>query len=418
METQVPSNLQDVPVLDDYVKTMLVLQTVITTDSQMGKFQQKILQVMGPLIRLCMGLEDVRNESSEAVEVPVDTFASLIEQTTLLLGQASLSISYARRLNTLKALPKDPCKAKTLLKEKTALFQEEEGHLFGKKFISHIIEIERSKKKSLEFFKGDNEKHSSLQKGPLPYQNRPQGGGRYSYTAKPSNQDQNKIFFFEITRVQVLESSTMQVQNQMVNTSFIIQKEVPVTSNSKLVPLIKIADLEHVHQVIRKFFTKSIPNKPLAGRLASFIATWEKITQDQEILSIVKGYKIPFVSLPFQEKITELDKNVKRTIFISGTGSFRNVAERSYPKSSTQTRAISEEPLPCRKKGWREPPNDKFLKSQQIYSLREFQFGRSALSEIPSRTGRFPMQDRSQRAIFFISSQQKLSKVCQISMVR
>ena len=169
-----------------------------------------------------------------------------------------------------------------------------------------------------------------------------------------------KIFFFEITRVQVLESSTMQVQNQMVNTSFIIQKEVPVTSNSKLVPLIKIADLEHVHQVIRKFFTKSIPNKPLAGRLASFIATWEKITQDQEILSIVKGCKIPFVSLPFQEKITELDKNVKRTIFISGTGSFRNIAERSYPKRSTQTRAISEEPLPCRKKGWREPPNDKF----------------------------------------------------------
>ena len=196
MENQVPSNLQEVPVLDDYVKTMLVLQTVITTDSQMGKFQEKILQVMGPLIRLCMGLEDVRNESSEAVEVPVDTFATLIEQTTLLLGQASLSISYACRLNILKALPKDPCKAKTLLKEKTALSQEEESHLFGKKFIPHIIEIERSKKKSLEFFKGDNEKNTSFQKGPLPYQNRPQGGGRYSYTAKPSNQDQNKNFRF------------------------------------------------------------------------------------------------------------------------------------------------------------------------------------------------------------------------------
>ena len=151
---------------------------------------------MGPLIRLCMGLEDVRNKSSEVVEVTVDTFATLIEQTTLLLGQASLSISYARRLNTLKALPKDPCKAKTLLKEKTALFREEEGHLFGKKFISHIIEIERLKKKSLEFFKGHNEKKFSFQKGPLPYQNRLQGGGRYSYTAKPSNQDQNKNFRF------------------------------------------------------------------------------------------------------------------------------------------------------------------------------------------------------------------------------
>ena len=145
-ENPVLSNLQEVPVLDDFVETLLVSQTVITTDSQMGKFQEKISQVMGPLSRLWKGLEDVRNESSEAVEVPLDTFATLIEQTTLLLGQASLSISYARCLNILKILLKDPGKAKTLLKEKTILLQEDEGHLFGKKFRSHIIEAERSKK--------------------------------------------------------------------------------------------------------------------------------------------------------------------------------------------------------------------------------------------------------------------------------
>ena len=89
---------------------------------------------MGLLSRLWKGLEDVRHESSEAVEVPVDTFATLIEQTTLLLGQTSLLVSYARRLNMLKTLLKDPRKPKTLLKEKTALLQEHEGHLFGKQF--------------------------------------------------------------------------------------------------------------------------------------------------------------------------------------------------------------------------------------------------------------------------------------------
>ena len=66
-ENPVPSNLQEVPVLDDFVKTLLVSQTVITTDHQMEKFQEKILQVMGPLSRLWKGLVDVRNESSEAV---------------------------------------------------------------------------------------------------------------------------------------------------------------------------------------------------------------------------------------------------------------------------------------------------------------------------------------------------------------
>ena len=103
----------------------------------------------------------------------------------------------------------------------------------------------------------------------------------------------------------------MQVQHQMVNTFLTIQKEVPVTSNSELVPLIKIVTPEHVHQIIRKLFTKSIPNVPLAGRLAYFIATREKIAQDQEILSIVKGYEIPFVSLPFQQKTPNLTKMSK-----------------------------------------------------------------------------------------------------------
>ena len=119
-----------------------------------------------------------------------------------------------------------------------------------------------------------------------------------------------KMFDFKTTRVQVPENSTMQIQHQMVNTSFTIQKEVHVTSNSELAPLIKIATLEHVHPVIRKSFTKSIPNVPLAERLTYFIAAWEKITQDQDI-SIVKGYEIPFVSLPFQEKIPNLTKMSK-----------------------------------------------------------------------------------------------------------
>ena len=97
----------------------------------------------------------------------------------------------------------------------------------------------------------------------------------------------------------------------MVNTSFTIQKEVPVTSNADLVPPIKIVTLEHVHLIIRELFKKSIPNLPLAGRLAYFIAAWEKVTQDQEILSIPKGYEISFVSLPFQEKIPNSTKMSK-----------------------------------------------------------------------------------------------------------
>ena len=84
MENPVPSNLQEMTILDDFVKTLFVSQTVVTNHHEMRKFQEKVLQIMGPLSRLWKGLEDVRNESSEAVEVTVDTYATLIEQTTLL----------------------------------------------------------------------------------------------------------------------------------------------------------------------------------------------------------------------------------------------------------------------------------------------------------------------------------------------
>ena len=72
-ENPVQSDLQEVTILDDFVKTLFVTQTVITNHHQMRKFQEKVLLVMGPLSRLWKGLEDVRNESSEAVEVTVDT---------------------------------------------------------------------------------------------------------------------------------------------------------------------------------------------------------------------------------------------------------------------------------------------------------------------------------------------------------
>ena len=194
-----------------------------------------------------------------------------IDQTaTLLLGQASLSILYARRLNILKTLLKNPRNANTLLKEKTALLQEEEGHLFDKIFRSHKLEIERPKKKSLEVFKVDNHKNTSFRKGPISYQNRPQGGHRYYYTEKSSNQDKNKNVRFQ-NNASTSARKFHHVGLASNGKYFFYNWKVPVTSNLELVPLIKIATLEHVHPVIRKLFTKSIRNVPLARRLAYFI---------------------------------------------------------------------------------------------------------------------------------------------------
>ena len=92
----------------------------------------------------------------------------------------------------------------------------------------------------------------------------------------------------------------MGVQQHKVNTSLENLKEVHFTNNSKLVPL---TSMTLIHPEVRKLFAEEIPNVlGLAGRLSQFVKQWKKITCNQEILSKVKGYQIPFTNLPVQEK--------------------------------------------------------------------------------------------------------------------
>ena len=59
---------------------------------------------------------------------------------------------------------KYPRKAKAMLKENENILNEIENHLFGKKFRSHMIEIKKSRKKSLKAFKYVGEKKSPFRR--------------------------------------------------------------------------------------------------------------------------------------------------------------------------------------------------------------------------------------------------------------
>ena len=134
------------------------------------------------------GLDDIKNAPDDTITVPVEDHIKLTEQTVLLLVQASNSILYIRRLQILKTLIKDPEKAKNVLKEKADLLQKGDQNLFGKKFRSHVVEIECSKKRTLVVFSGGNHSPPPLaekpfQTGPSPNSNKPYGGERF-YGAK------------------------------------------------------------------------------------------------------------------------------------------------------------------------------------------------------------------------------------------
>ena len=77
-------------------------------------------------------------------------------------------------------------------------------------------------------------------------------------------------------------------------------------------------ELVNVHPLIKHLFSKEMLTKavdiPPAGSISHFLVNWQKLTLNQDILSVVKSYRIPFIKIPFQRKIPNFTKMNKKLI--------------------------------------------------------------------------------------------------------
>ena len=99
----------------------------------MVKFQQKILDVLGPLSRPSKGLEKIKKAPDDTISVSIENHIKLIEQTVLLPAQASNAILHSRRLQILKTLIKDPKKAKKYFEGKSRFTSKRRSISFWEK---------------------------------------------------------------------------------------------------------------------------------------------------------------------------------------------------------------------------------------------------------------------------------------------
>ena len=115
---------------------------------------------------------------------------------------------------------------------------------------------------------------------------------------------------FNTVKNQTIETDITRnmVENKTANGA--VMSQVSNVLDQRLAPLsrefpglIPKEFVTNVHPLVKNLFTIEIPNLQLAGRLAHFSKHWEKLTQDQEILSVVKGYVIPFLKVPVQRNI-------------------------------------------------------------------------------------------------------------------
>ena len=106
IKTPRPENLDPVKKLDDYLQELLKQKKKpqdIAIDNTLEKAKDKVLDIMGPLSKLWVMVEQVSSGSASGSSstVEMDTVLELLEKTVLLIGQCNNTITYERRKNVL-----------------------------------------------------------------------------------------------------------------------------------------------------------------------------------------------------------------------------------------------------------------------------------------------------------------------------
>lgn len=96
-------------------------------------------------------------------------------------------------------------------------------------------------------------------------------------------------------------------------------------------------------------FTEKIPKLQLARRLADFSKKWDKLTQDQEVLSVFKDCVIPFLKVPVQRTIQKQLKMFKTQKLLIDQDIIQMPDKGAIKKSETSfSRSFSEQYSPCK----------------------------------------------------------------------
>ena len=280
MKTLKPENLDPVENLDDYLQELLKRKKRpqdIVIDNTLEKVQDKVLDIMGPLSKLWVMIEQVNSGSGSSSTVEMDAVLELLEKTVLLIGQCNNTITYKRRKNVLLGVTgTSSSQVASMLKEKAAFLQKHDQAHFPKDFRDHLTGSLKAKKQSIEAI--------------AEIVNLPRERGPFKCAPHFIKEDQ------------------MGAENSgpttTVNYTFCSKRKKPSHGISQIsLPIIlNMEELTHVHRTLKKFFPKQkIPNRALAGRIKEFLPAWI-------LLALVEGYQIHLVMDPVQEKAPKVPK--------------------------------------------------------------------------------------------------------------
>ena len=142
---------------------------------------------MGPLSKLWLLIQNALSPQEE-VPLGLNKVKEYVEQSILLLGQATNLMTYHRRYNILSGLNCAPQQSKGTLREEADLLQQQDKNLLGKKFREHLVSSAKSKKQTIELLRDKGKKKQKpFRYGPSDTPRRSSGGPQKFFLKKNSS---------------------------------------------------------------------------------------------------------------------------------------------------------------------------------------------------------------------------------------
>ena len=408
VENPVPSNICSVKKLDKYLRDILkekAKQTTLSTDRVFEKIQTKNLEVMGPLTKLWLSIDQAVNSKGDEQQTPItlEDLLQYIEQTVLLIGQTNVSLTYHRRLNVLYSIMNNPAQSKSLLKENAeSLQQQRDTDLFGKEFKDHLSENLKARKETKAVLDLTTEKKKwPFPRGP-PTQNM-RGGGRFQKHKQTwSRKESNGSFTNNFQRKKP-------GKNTICNQTNLLQHFSRSDSNGK------INEGTSSHKKVI-FFKRTTSKCSSRRKVKTFFKSMEGNNEGSKHSEYSRRVRNTFY-INSMSKDTSQNKNECRRGIINKFGSGGTVEEGSNFKSFPFKGPISKQSFPCGQKRWGEQACHQPKKVKQICAIPAFQDGGLALAQRALEARRLHVQARPERCLSLCPFEPEVKKICTISMV-
>jgi len=390
------------------------------SDSTLSKTQSRISNVMGPLGKLWLNLEEVRTGKSTE-ELDLFECLSLVEQSVTLLGQANVSLTYARRLGILGRLTGDAKKAKKLLSKHESSLTQSQKSLFGKKFYKALRTATKIRKSTKEIsthlsgssrprhapFKGSastrkegfrqdtRTSHQPFRGGPP---SRSRGGGRsVSFRARGSN---NRGYFRgKFVRFRIQKRSP-ESKTQSPDANYQNSGGTESSDSSQCPPCINSNGHGHHNSVQTPSVSREAPTLP---------KQLETTDSGSVYFGNGCGNSDPFYHFSTSESRSSSDISQPVRKGCHRSRDFGDAPERGNSGGLSYERGISKFSFPRQEERWGEQTCDQLERVKFVCNLPTFQNGGSVFTEKFSSEWGLDDQNRFEGCLLYRASKQTTS---------